>query len=341
MIFYLIGVNYKDIPYNIQEKILREQGRIADFWNVSASSRAAILKTCNRFEIYAAADVISGYLKDVMCFKKLFGGLFEKGYVKAGGENVFFHGLRLAAGLDSQLKGELQILKQIRSWLQQEPFPRELRDFWQGILPLAEDIRRETGFTKEEYNIASIVFEDLLWNIKEVREKKVVVVGTGKVAELFAEFKPSDIGLYFASHKNYQRARYLANRAKGKALFLKDIKGILKEADAFVSATTSPHIILRKADLVEAAANRSRPLYIYDLAVPRDVDPEAETLQGVVLKSPNTSDELFRRHSARVERDFLWAQYLAQKTAEEKREEFDNHDLKGWDTSEQIGYQAG
>ena len=340
MILYLIGVNYKYAPYILHSKICREKREIADFWNNRALLQSAILKTCNRLEIYASANNVGEYWRDVKAFKETFRFFFVNAYMKVNKKDMFLHGLRLAVGLDSQLKGELQILEQIKAWIGYSSFPQVLNDFWQEVLPLAEEIRQESGLNKKEHNIASITFEDLLEMSDHVNKQKIVVVGTGRIAELFADFRPPSAELYFAAHKNYEKARYLARKTGGAVISLKDIAHVLKDADALVSATSSPHTIFNKNDFDEIISGRDKPLYVYDLALTYDVEPEVGKLNGVILKNLNGSDELFKKHTTRIKRNIQYAEYLAAKVIDDHKEEFGNYDFKSGNETERIGYQA-
>jgi|GEM_PF-740002 len=341
MIFYLIGVNFKDVPYYIQERISGDRRQITGFWEDSPSRQAAVLNTCNRLEVYAIARDIWEYLRAIMLFKIRFGYLFDKAYIKAGEKEVFSHAVRLAAGLDSQLKGETQILEQIKVWAGRESFLALLGEIWREAVQIAEDIRKESKLDNEKYNIPSVVYDDLLRNLHDARLLRVIVVGTGRVAELIAEYKPANIRLYFAAHKNYKRAGYLARKTGGIALHLRDVHNHLLHVDALISATSSPHRIFSRDYFAEAAAKRNSPLYVYDLAMPCDIEPAAGKLDGVILKNLNNSDELFERHAAGVSDNIKLAEYLVEEAVKNHKEELSIYDLKGWNAAEQIGYQAG
>lgn len=341
MIFYLIGVNFKNAPYYIQERISGDRGQITGFWEDSPSRQAAVLNTCNRLEVYAVARDAGEYLKAVMLFKSRFGYLFDRAYIKAGEREIFSHAARLASGLDSQLKGERQILEQIKVWAGRGSFPALLGEIWREIVPIAEDIRKESKLDNEEYNIASVVYDDLLRNVRDARLLRVIVVGTGRVAELIAKYKPADVRLYFAAHKNYKRAGYLARRAGGRAVHLRDVRNNLLRADALISATSSPHRIFSRDYFAGSAAKRNRPLYVYDLAMPCDIEPASGRVSGVVLKNLNNSDELFERHAAGISDNIKLAEYLVEEAVKNYKEELSVYDLKDWDAAEQIGYQAG
>ncbi len=110
MTFYLIGIDYKTVPYEIREAAYRIQRHIIEYWR---RSKAAVLITCNRIEIYGVAPSRSEAKSLTEGFRHHFGNYFKDAYAYYGREEVFKHGLRLACGLESQLKGEIQILHQL------------------------------------------------------------------------------------------------------------------------------------------------------------------------------------------------------------------------------------
>jgi len=340
MIFYLIGINYKRIPYALREEIYHQREKISYFWDKMAPGRTAVLITCNRLEIYGAANNFREYLKDIVSSREKFGTLFSSGYIKSCDKAVFMHALRLATGLDSQVKGELQILEQIKTWMGRERFPDILRRFWEEVLESAESIRKNSGLDKAEHNIASLVFHDLFKKLHVVSRQKILVAGTGRVARLFADFKPPHAELYFAAHKNYEKARSLAEKTKGRSLLFKDAAGVLKDMDALVSVTSSPHLIFKKDDFRDISLGRTRPLYAYDLSLPYDIDPETRNIRGVVLRNFDNFDELFRTHEEKIRVGMQWAEYLVGKAIGERKRGLEDYDFKGWDTAEQIGYKA-
>jgi glutamyl-tRNA reductase len=342
MIFYLIGVGLSRAPYYLQERIFRDRGRISDFWSPKASRQAAVLITCNRLEIYAVAGDLAEYIRTVMLFKSRFGYLFRAraAYVKAGKKEIFAHALRLASGLDSQLKGETQILEQIRAWVKGGLLPALIKDLWEDIIPLAENIRQETGLDDEKRNIASAVYEDLARRVPDKKLFEIIVVGTGRVAELLAEYRPARARVYFAAHKKYKRAKHLAWQTGGRALRLKDVRGRLPAATALISATSSPHRIFSADYIAHAATNRKGLLYLYDLARPCDIEPAAGRLNGIVLKNLNNSADIFERYAAGISHNIKLAEYLVGEAVKQRKEELRSYEFKIWDQAEQAGYQA-
>ncbi|MFH0913343.1 MAG: hypothetical protein V1884_03575 [Candidatus Omnitrophota bacterium] len=278
MYFYLIGIDYKTAPLGPREHFYCQRPAIIDFWK---TKEAALLFTCSRIEIYIATqdtDTAFGYLRE---FSKAYPDLFKYAYVKYGEKEVFRHALRLASGLESQLEGELQIFQQLDHWHRHGYLPFALDGLWGNALSLARDIRAQSGLNDDGNNIAGVVYADLSKRFKSVQTFEIIVVGTGKIAGLLARYRQGRIRLNFVAHKNYEKAKELAGIAQGRVFLLKDLPELLLKTDALISATSSPHYVLKRKDFL----NMRHPFYIYDLALPRDVEPAVRELPGIFLQN--------------------------------------------------------
>jgi len=299
MIFYCLGIDYKKTHLAIREFAYSQRAEILRFWNESRRE-TEVLFTCNRIEIYGVAKSQAVIEKDIYSFKRKFFPLFEQVYLKLGLEEVISHALRLALGLESQILAEKQIFKQIDSWIKKDSFSWSIKNIWLEVLARAEKLYQELGLDKLQSSLSDIVLEDLIFNTGWGQRKRVLVVGTGKVAKDFSETKFPNIDLYFFARKKIKKARRLAKNSKAKAFLLEDLSRELIDADSLIAATSSPHYILRKEFLAKSLELRKRPLYIYDLALPRDIEPEAADIPGVFLKNLEDLAENFKRRNERL-----------------------------------------
>lgn len=281
MYFYLTGIDYNSAPIEARERLYRNRKDISEF--CLRSQGAVVLVTCNRIEIYGVTEYPDDAFSAVSGFFKTFPDFAKYAYTIYGAKKVFSHALRLAAGLKSQVKGELQILAQLESWISAADFPAPLKILWDEAILLSRDLRRLAGFYDENNNIASFIFEDIRKNVQRKESCEILVIGTGKIAELFARFRPYNARLNFVAHRNFQKAEALAARSAGKAWLLKDMPSILGKVDAVISATNSPHHVLKKKHFEGCLAERNQGLFIYDLSMPRGVEPEVISVPGVSL----------------------------------------------------------
>ena len=320
MSFFIIGKDYQNSPLVEREELFLRKPEVKESF---FPAPVAILSTCNRFEVYGAGEPpfrLHPLLKGAKLIR--------------GRKDVFRHALRVACGLESQLKGETQILEQIYNWKGNLENP--LLGLWEDVYQEAEGIRRDTGLCQDDYNIASFLYKDIGRHISCRRPMRIVVIGTGKIACALAKNKPVQAQLYFAAHKNKERAGELAQYSQGVAVSFDGLIPVIREADILISATASPHLILTREKLAHCTLGRDRPLYVYDLAVPRDIDPLAGEINGLVLKDLGGLSSLFREHNAEIKQKLSAAEYLV-----EERVEAYESGIDGRKPSEPLSYKAG
>ncbi|MFC1479955.1 hypothetical protein ACFL5Y_00710 [Candidatus Omnitrophota bacterium] len=339
MTFYLIGIDHKNAPLMVREETYRQRQDIYDFWQ-TAAGEAAVLFTCNRVEVYGAARDVSSVKKTINLFRIRFPGLFDRAYVKKGNGEVIHHALRLASGLESLLLGEREIMEQLNSWISQDLFPVPLRKMWMKTLIQAQDIRNKSALDGYVHNIAELVLEDLSLRVGTKEKKKIVIIGTGKIARLFAEKYTPRMDLYFVSRKKHSKARRLAEKAGGTAVLMKDLSGVLSAADTVISATSSPHYVLRKHQLIPIIEKREKDLYIYDLAVPRDIEPDIKNIKGALVRNLDDLVPLFEKNNRNLFRHVQRAEFLIEEAMKILKEEGDIDAHPAWDAAQLAGVNA-
>ena len=336
MVLYLIGIDYKSAPISIRESVHKARNEIVDFWKNTGEEKA-VLFTCNRIELYGASENVFQITDILDLFYSRFSALFERSYVRLGTRRVIEHMLRLSCGLESQVKGEEEVLAQLDSWVNEYSFPWILRNIWKEVLIRAEDIRIRSGIEEKSSNIAEIIFKRLI----ESRKKDIVIVGTGKIARLFSENKPAGINLHFVARKKHKRAKQLARWSEGKAVLLDDLRELLLRADAVISATSSPHYVLKKEHFVDITEKRIEPLDLYDLAMPRDIEPAVQNISGISLKNLDDLDQLFRGYAKTLEENIKSAESLIRQHSAELLEGRYEDSYKGRGASELISVETG
>jgi len=328
MNFYLIGVDYQSAPPEIRQRLYRARRQIESFWSGIAALDTAILVTCNRFDISIAARTDKEFAASLEWFNKEFPEFYAYSYVKESSLKVLRYGLRLACGLESQLKGEFQILEQLGVWLKQGRFPQNLFEFWSRIIKAASEIRFESGLSSQEINIAKLLFEDLKNLYVSHGKLEMAIVGTGKLAALLVEYRPENVCLSFVARKNRFKAEVLANRVDGKVLSLNQLKAAVANIDVLVSAAASPHIILKSGDIPDSVSSRDKPLYIYDLGFPMNVAKELGYRKNIILKNLDDLVLSVKNTNNYLQGNFNLAEYLI----EERVKQIDY--AQSWNTAQ-------
>lgn len=299
MNLFLIGIDYQRADIAQREDIWRRQKEIIGFF-YDRKIEAIVFSTCNRFEIFASGQLpqeVPAILKD--------------GYILCEGTEILRHALRVAVGLESQLKGELQILQQLSQWIEMENFPVELRAFWEKVIRQARIIRYLSGLNDAGQNIANVIFGFVKQRL-ENPPVEVIVLGTGKAAQLFALNKPEWVALNFVSRKYRLKAELLSGFAKGMLFNYSQLDYLLTQADVLVSAASSPHYLITKERLIKAINLRTKPLYIFDLGLPRNIEPHLRAIEGVYLYDLDSINSIIAEYNYKIAGDLLLAERLVE-----------------------------
>ncbi|MFH0840206.1 MAG: hypothetical protein V1883_04230 [Candidatus Omnitrophota bacterium] len=310
MHFYLIGIDYKTTPFDARERIYRSRKAIAYFLENDERRTSAALITCNRIEIYGISKDPGEAINHIDGFFAEFPDFAARAYTKYGKEEVFRHALRLACGIESQIQGELQILAQVKAWSDRGIFHPGLKQLWDEAISISEELRFRAGLNDPSENIATIAFHDLKKRLNIKQSADIVVIGTGKIAELIAQYRQDFFCINFIAHKNHEKAEALARASGGRASLLIDLPRLLSGADAVISATSSPHYILKKEHFFALSKQRKSPLYLYDLAVPRDIEPAVRDIEGLVLRNLDDLSGAFDEHNRRKRKNIDLASCL-------------------------------
>lgn len=243
---------------------------------------AVVLSTCNRTEVYVSGDPARA--RAALSARGPAELLEEHRDVEA-----VLRLFRVAAGLDSQLPGEAQILGQVREAYelarQSGGTNAMLNRLFEHALHAGKRVRAETGVGTTHAAVPAAAAELARETIGELEAKRVLVIGAGKMGELAAtSFLARGAERVFVANHRLERAEELARRFGGEAVPFDRIGEELARADVVLSSTRCPQVVLHAADVEPALARRAgRPLVLIDIAVPRDIDPAIGSLEGCTL----------------------------------------------------------
>ncbi len=285
-------VSHKKAKVQDIERIwLENKSGIHDIISNCSVSEYAYIFTCNRFELYVVGEDIRGCLQGVV--KKL--GIEDKAEIFYG-DDCLVHLMRVAAGVESMIVGEEQILGQVRQChniCKQEGMIREVLDrIFSKAVQAGRRVRRETKISKGSVSIGSAAVDVAERVLGSLNGKKVLLVGAGEMGTLVAKaIANRDVEAILIANRTYSRAEELARRIGGIAVRFDMLKEYLKTCDVVISATSAPHTVISRADVEEVMKKRKKKLLIIDIALPRDVEESVGELDGVELL---TIDDLRR-----------------------------------------------
>ena len=303
MTYLLAGLSYRRSPVATLERVALGAEELPDWLDRLAvhAGGGVILSTCNRTEIYTWSDSSASAARLIELLGEIASrddtGLsgFEDHVYSASGVDAARHLLRVASGLDSMATGEAEITGQVRSALRAAGeagvvAPRLSRLF-HAALRTARRTRQSTGVEKDRVSIPSIGVRLLKRTLGELTGKSVLLIGAGETGTTTARvLRRNGVRKLTVASRRSHRADELAAELDGDSVAFEDRFEALKTADLVVTCTAATEPILDVARLRNAVdARGGRPLFILDLALPRDVEPGAAELQDVNI---HTLDQL-------------------------------------------------
>ncbi|MFI4891365.1 MAG: glutamyl-tRNA reductase [Steroidobacterales bacterium] len=296
MAFSVLGINHKTASVALREKVAFGEERLRTALGTlreeTGVAEVVILSTCNRTELYWAGPASGSELTDWL--QRHHGAdldLANSLYVHQEREAVE-HAFSVAAGLDSMVLGEPQILGQLKDAyrIAQEAGSTgpELNRLFQAAFAAAKRIRTETQVGANAVSLASATVSLARRVYSDLSEHSALLVGAGEMIALTARHMASQgIKRMVIANRSLPRAQTLAAEFKAYAVGLPDLGSELEQADIIVTCTASPVPLITKSMASAAlhARRRRRPMFMVDLAVPRDIDPEVAELQDVYLFS--------------------------------------------------------
>ncbi|MES2578911.1 MULTISPECIES: glutamyl-tRNA reductase [Methylotenera] len=292
MQLYTIGVNHTTAPISIREHvafnpdILRHALSDLTAQNVT---EAAILSTCNRTEIYVQTNTPEPIVNWLANYHRLdFNNVQPYTYTLSNQEAVK-HAFRVASGLDSMVLGEPQILGQFKQSVKiaqdAGTLGTLLHKLFQRTFEVAKEVRTNTDIGGSSISMAAAAIKLAQRIFGDISQQKILFIGAGEMIELcadhFAAQKPKSMTI---ANRTIERGLQLANKIGGHAILLNDLPERFSEFDIVITSTASQLPIVGLG-MVERAikTRRHRPIFMVDLAVPRDIEPEVAQLDDVFL----------------------------------------------------------
>jgi len=268
-----ISLDYSSTPLEVRERIVREtmdeRETAATLVSRPDVDEAVLLRTCNRIEAYLVTEDVDAALEDLRVV--LLSDPDWWGYSRLLTEtDVVRHLFRVAAGLESQSVGEAQILGQVGEALEKGSAGPILHALFRAAVSSARQARAATALGQADPSLAAAAVENAAAE-RDLRHRPVLVIGGGKVSRTVLDLlRQHDAGPIWIANRTAATASALAAEYGVRAATLDDVPQLLPHVDIVFSATAAPGYVLLSDDLPTG-----RPLLLYDLAMPRDIDPVA------------------------------------------------------------------
>jgi len=309
MNFQLIGVNHKTAPVEVRERLALPESRLPEACKRLAEypgiEEGMILSTCNRVELLAkttngSAD-LRGFVRDYFHVEP---AEIDRHLYEYREEEAVRHVFRVTSSLDSMVVGEPQILGQVK---EAYAVARAVGSVYSQLdtlltraFAVAKRVRTETAVGSSAVSVASVAVELAKKIFGSLQGKHVYLVGAGKMSELAARhLLAHGAASIFVANRTYDRAVTLAKKFNGQALPFDQLYQTCDRADIVITSTGAPHAIFRR-EHAEAflSRRRNRPMFFIDIAVPRDVDPGLNKLDGIFVYDIDDLQQAVSSHVA-------------------------------------------
>ena len=324
-----LGLNHRTAPVDVRERVAIAAPEIAQHFSAireqALSDETVILSTCNRVELYAVVDPQDGgaglarYLARAhgLPQKVLSGHLYH--YV---GTDAVSHLFRVASSLDSMVVGEPQILGQVKSAFQlardHGAIGRVMHPLMRRTLSVAKRVRTETRIGQAAVSVGTSGVDLARQVFGSLDGKRTLLLGAGEMGRLVARaLLTHGVQELVVANRTYQRAVDLSLQFGGSAIHLDQVDAYLERVDiAVVSTSTAGHVLTRDRMASVMRARRYKPLFLVDLAVPRNVAPEVHELEGAYVFNIDDLSEVARAGLERRRREASVAEQIVRDEAE-------------------------
>lgn len=295
MTLLAVGINYNTAPIAIRERLAFPENSLESSLKTLRDSQrikgAAILSTCNRTEFYCQSEGndTRALVQWIAANKQIKADEFVPYLYSHTGSQSIRHIFRVACGLDSMILGEPQILGQMKTAYQAAyeagTLGKHLSKLFQHTFAAAKKVRTDTAIGSSPVSVAFAAVQLAGKIFDSLNQQTALLIGAGETIELTARhLQQNSIGRLIIANRTYDKAHALASQLNGYAITLSEIPAHLATADIVISSTASQLPILGKGRVESAIKKRKcKPMFMVDLAVPRDIEAEVQQLKDVYL----------------------------------------------------------
>ncbi len=307
---FVLGLNHESAPLDIREKLTlaaQELPATLHEWKTKADVEELVcLSTCNRTELYVRAQ------NRVRAREALEGLLVQHAHLGALPQYLYFHEsdaavlhlFSVAAGLDSMVKGEHEILAQVKQAYQiaqQAGVTGKLLNvLFQRSLYVGKRVRTETALGEGAASVGSIAVGMATRIFGELRDRQIMILGAGEMAEVTAKhLMAQHAQSILVANRTFDRACELAKRFNGSALPFEEGLRKMSEVDIVICSTAAPHAVITRRHIEQIMdLRKGRSLFLIDIAMPRDVEPSVNDIENVYLYNINNLEHMVAANNA-------------------------------------------
>jgi glutamyl-tRNA reductase len=326
----VVGCNHKTAPLELRERLHVPTPDLAAPLEALGKEppilERLLLSTCNRVEVYAVVDEVGAARQAIEALlaarAHLPAAAFADHLYRHTAAGAVRHAFRVAASLDSLVVGEPQILGQVKDAYQAAGAAGAvgpvLAALMERALRVGKRIRTETAVGASPVSVATVAIELARQIFGLLAGRTVLVLGAGEMSEAAAHhLKEEGVSAILVSNRHYERALELAGRLGGRAVRFDQFKEELLGADIVIASTAAPHPLLTRADVEQIIrARRQRPLFLIDIAVPRNIAADVNAIDNVYLYNIDNLETVVAANQKLREQEATLAEAIVEREVE-------------------------
>jgi glutamyl-tRNA reductase len=328
----LVGTSHHRAPVELREQIFVSAADNRELVErlAGGDAEAVVLSTCNRTELYLVHSDEETAQARAFAELTALAGLSETEIAPAlytlTDEAAALHAFRVAAGLDSLIPGEAQILGQVRSAYElarvADTAGPVLHRLFRQALRVGRRVRTETAIGENPASISSAAAELAERVFGNLEGRRILILGAGKMSDLATvNLISRGVESVFVANRSLERAERLASRFGGRAVGLDEVETELESADVVVASTSARGFVLSADQVARAMAKRrGRPIFFVDIAVPRDIDPAVNELEGCYLYDVDDLERVVEESVAGRREEAVRAEVIVSEEAQRFRD---------------------
>jgi glutamyl-tRNA reductase len=324
MSVFVAGLSYKTAPVELREQLAITPSQLGchgcRLRIVGGLDEVVLLSTCNRVEIYGVSPSVNGNVKSLFqLLSKYVCDVRDHLYVHEGAAAIG-HLFSVASGLDSMVLGETEITGQVKHAYEAAQAARltgaTLNRVFQKAFQAAKEIRTSTAIGRGATSVGSVAVELAEKIFRHgLSQHTVMIIGAGKMGEACVRhLAKKGAQSILVSNRSFDRAQALATEFNGQAIRFDDCLTRMADVDIVVSSTGCPQTILHRTDVEKLMqTRRNRPLFLIDIAVPRDIDPGVQRIDNVYLYNIDDLEAIVRQNVHHRERELAQCRAIIEK----------------------------
>lgn len=299
-----LGLNHKTAPVEVRERFAVGTNRLGEaareLMETSGAAESVVVSTCNRTEFYLAAEDARAMMAALEAHlgARTPDSSAAAHFYRMEKHAAARHLCRVVSGLDSMMLGETEIFGQVKQAYQAAldagATAGVLNRLFQRAFGIGKKVRTETSIQEGATSVGNVAVDLAEKIFGHLKDSEVMILGAGEMSRVTAQSLVSrGARSIFVTNRSFDRAEELAAEMGGKAVRFDDWQGVLERVDIVIASTGAPHAIIHRKDVESVRrARKYRPLFLIDIAVPRDIDPAVGEIEEVYLYDIDTLEQL-------------------------------------------------